>query len=189
MSICHRPARIGPRRAQRGSAYLLTLMAIVVLTIAGLSASLVTQTEQQLSANERTMQESFYAADSGMAVATAKGLWRNDTSPVSFLMNRRQRSGNLWVASRVTVSEMMQISEPVPCNLCEVNQGSSFYAINHAVTTFAERLTWHGEATPPSDAPVMGRRKLGKMIELQPWQSEGREGVFVIRDSDLEVEF
>lgn len=179
----------GPRRAQRGSAYLLTLMAIVVLTIAGLSASLITQTEQQLSANERTMQESFYAADSGMAVATAKGLWRNDTAPVTFLMNRRQRAGNLWVASRVTVSELAQISEPVPCNLCEINQGSGFYAINHAVTTFAERLTWHGDAAPPSDAPVMGRRKLGKMIELQPWQSEGKEGVFVIRDSDLEVKF
>lgn len=181
-----RPSRL---TAQSGSAYLLTLLAIVVLTIAGLSVSLVTQTEQQLSANERTMQESFYAADSGMAVATAKGMWRNDTTPLSFVMNRRQRDANLYVASRVTVSAMRQISEPQPCNLCEINQGSGFFAINHAVTAFAERLTWHGGATPPHDAPVMGRRKLGKMVELQPWQVEGTESVFVISDTDLKVEF
>ena len=189
MMIRHTAHRSLRLRAQRGSAYLLTLMAIVVLTIAGLSASLVTQTEQQLSANERTMQESFYAADSGMAVATANTLWRNDTTPVSFLMNRRQRAANLWVASRVRVSEMAQISEPVPCNLCEINQGSGFYAINHAVTAFAERLTWNGTATPPTDPPVLGRRKLGKMVELQPWQLAGSEGVFVISGSDLKVEF
>ena len=57
------------------------------------------------------------------------------------------------------------------------------------MTAFAERLTWQGTNTPPDDAPVMGRRKLGKMIELQPWQLEPREGVFVISGSDLKVEF
>ena len=184
---------LGARKVRRqgGSAYLLTLLALVVLTIAGLSVSLMTQTEQQLAANERTMQESFYAADSGMAVATAKGLWRNDTDPVSFLMNRRQRNvvNNLWVASRVRVSEMAQISDLVPCSLCQINQGSEFYAINHAVTAFAERIAWQGSEMPTTDAPVVGRRTLGKMIELQPWQNEPREGVFVIRGGDLKVQY
>lgn len=189
MTIHDPRSRTSRRAGQRGSAYLLTLLAIVVLTIAGLSASLITQTEQQLAANERTMLESFYAADSGMSVATAKELWRNDTAPVTFLMNRRQRDGGLWAASRVRVSEMAQISDPVPCNLCQINQGSEFFAINHAVTAFAERLTWQGGEAPPADAPVMGRRKLGKMVELQPWQQEPSEGVFVVRGNDLKVEF
>ena len=187
-----RPSRQrSPRRlGRRGTAYLLTLLALVVLTIAGLSVSLVTQTEQQLATNERTIQESFYAADSGLAVATAKGIWRNETNPVTFLMNRRQNATqSMWLASRVRVSEMAQVSDPVPCNLCQINQGSEFFAINHAVTAFAERLAWSGGPTPPDDVDVIGRRKLGKMIELQPWQNEPREGVFVIRGGDLKVEF
>ena len=77
--------------AQEGSAYLFTLLSLVVLTVVGLSVSFVTSTETVLAANERTIQESFYSADSGMALATAKGLWRNNQDPLTFVMNRRQR--------------------------------------------------------------------------------------------------
>lgn len=167
--------RVTVRRAarQRGSAYVFSLMALVVLTLVGLTVSFVTGTETQLSANERTMQESFYASDSGMALATAKGLWRNDQRTFTFVMNRRQRgTTDIWVANRVCVSALTPISSS-PCNLCEINQGPKFENVNHAVTAFAERVSWNAptEVMPPDDAEAVARRTTGKMVEFQPWQA------------------
>ncbi len=181
--------RTGER--QQGSAYLLTLMSLVVLTIVGLTVSFVTSTESQLSANERTMQESFYSSDSGMALSTAKGLWRNDQRTFTFVMNRRQRgNSDLWVANRVCVSTLQPISSQ-PCNLCEINQGAAFENVNHGVTAFAERVAWENatEAMPPADAEAVARRTTGKMVEFQPWDatigSGGSVGGGNVFDDDL----
>ena len=62
----HRPAV--------GSAYLVTLLALVVLTMLALSLSVVTQSEMLIGSNERTIQRVFYAADSGISIATANAL-------------------------------------------------------------------------------------------------------------------
>ena len=62
------------RPAERGSAYLVALLVLVLLTIIGLSLSLITQTEMQIGANERLIERSFYVADSGISLATARTL-------------------------------------------------------------------------------------------------------------------
>ena len=43
-------------RSEAGSAYVITLLALVVLTILALSLALVTQTEVQVGSNERTVE-------------------------------------------------------------------------------------------------------------------------------------
>lgn len=59
-----------PRSGERGSAYIVALMALLVLTLGGLSVALITQTEMQVGVNERLQVRDFYAAESGLAIAT-----------------------------------------------------------------------------------------------------------------------
>jgi hypothetical protein len=66
------PSRQQPERRERGSAYVITLMVILVLTFLGLTLSLVTTTEMQLGTNERIIQRTFYAADTGLNYGTAR---------------------------------------------------------------------------------------------------------------------
>ena len=65
-------------RSEAGSAYVITLLALVVLTILALSLALVTQTEVQVGSNERTVSRTFYSADSGLGVAVAEALLVNN---------------------------------------------------------------------------------------------------------------
>ena len=53
-------------RSQEGSAYLIALMALFLLTILGITVSLVTQTEILASSQERIIERTFYAAESGL---------------------------------------------------------------------------------------------------------------------------
>ena len=73
-------AVVRKRAHQQGSAYVITLLALVVLTILALSLTLVTQSEMQIGTNERIIQRIFYAADSGIAATTARALVTNDFS-------------------------------------------------------------------------------------------------------------
>ncbi len=57
--------------AQRGSVYIITLVVLLVLTILGLSIALMTQSGMQIGISERLSETMFYAAGSGIEVATA----------------------------------------------------------------------------------------------------------------------
>ena len=63
---------------ERGSAYLVTLLILVVLTLMGLSLALITGTESQIGFNERVMERTFYAGDAGIGVAAARVLVASD---------------------------------------------------------------------------------------------------------------
>ncbi len=59
-------ARHPVRRDQEGSAFVLALIVIMLLTILGLSVSVITETEMQLGSTEKTIDRQDYAAESGM---------------------------------------------------------------------------------------------------------------------------
>ncbi len=54
------------RQAERGSAFLLALIVIVLLTILGVSIVLVTETEMALGHTEKTVDRQTYAAETGL---------------------------------------------------------------------------------------------------------------------------
>ena len=53
---------------ERGSVFIVALLALVLLTAIGLSLALVTETEMLLGANEQVITETFYAAETGVSV-------------------------------------------------------------------------------------------------------------------------
>jgi hypothetical protein len=183
----HRATFRGGARAGRGSAYLFTLMVLVILTIAGLALSLITQTEQQLGANERSMLTTFYAADSGVAIGTARAVAINVHDPLTVITDRKL-VGTSQLANQILISPFQQIL-PMPCNYCEITQGFQYVNVNHAVNATSRRLAWGNEALPPADSRVLGRASVGSMIELSPWQANLEFAVREISDEDEKIRF
>jgi hypothetical protein len=167
-------------RSEAGSAYVITLLALVVLTILALSLALVTQTEVQVGSNERTVSRMFYSADSGLGVAVAEALLVNNnpdnpTLPGSrtVILNKVSvgagSSLSTNVADRVTISAFVPI-QYVRCDLCQSEEGKQkFWRVNHAVSATAERIAWTGSGAPPADATLLGQKTLSGMFQFEPW--------------------
>ena len=59
---------------QRGSVFIVALLALVLLTVIGLSLALVTETEMLLGGNEQVITETFYAGETGAAVSISQAM-------------------------------------------------------------------------------------------------------------------
>jgi type IV pilus assembly PilX-like protein len=143
------------RARQGGSAYIIALLVLVVLTALGLTLSLVTQTEMHIGANERVVQRHFYAADSGVASSTARALVINDYSEQIYTI---PGSGPLQLDSKVDVSPYYPILR-APCNLCEINDPGmygekQYFKVNHGLTS--------------TGGSKQGAQTVSAMVELQP---------------------
>jgi hypothetical protein len=155
------------RASEAGSAYLVAILALVVLTIVGLALALITQTEMQIGSNERSVERAFYAADSGIALATAKTL-----------VTRRPAWAELYklqepTGTGVPLEHLVEVSPFHPINygfsnLTSINgeaeTGSKvFYRVVHAVTSTAVRRF------PGSEVPL-AERQVTAMISFDPWE-------------------
>lgn len=161
-----------PRR-ERGSAYLIALLILVVLTLLGLSLALVSSTEQQVGFNERMIQRTFYAADAGVGLMAAKILVNNDFRAGTpddpdngeYPLNAGPGPLSNLVRNRVTLSPAIPLVE-APCTLCEINNAGSyrenaFVRINVAVTTLGERTSLDG-------SQVLATNVIAANLDIQP---------------------
>lgn len=157
-------------RAQEGSVYLISLVVILILTVMGLSVALVTQSEMQIGVNERLNETMFYAANSGIEVATAKALVLPDLRRMRLDQVVPSALPGLNVRNRVDVSPFRPILK-VACDLCQINEGGSYAKINHQVEATASRIGWQGAAeTVPANPTRLAQKRLEVMVSFQPWQ-------------------
>jgi hypothetical protein len=150
------------RGSQAGSAYIIALMVLVVLSIIGMALALITQTEMQVGANERILQRVFYAADSGLAASTARALVEAEYASRVYELPDADLPG---IPMNTEVSPFLPIMS-APCNLCEINEGGQygrepFHKINYGVTAEAVRHTGGGG---------QAMKVLSTLVEVQPWQ-------------------
>jgi Tfp pilus assembly protein PilX len=172
--------RIVPVRHPResGSAYVLTLLVLLVLTLLGLVLALITQSEVQVGANERMANRVFYAADMGIGEATTRLLFSTDNQARVYTI----KDPGLPTSIRVEVSPFHPIND-APCNLCEINQGNDFYKVTHVVNVVATRFGDSGGEI------VLAQKRLGVMIELDPIQ-QSTDTLRSIDDSGIqEIKF
>lgn len=171
----------GPSRRQAGSAYLTTLLALVVLTIMAMALVFVTGTEVRIATNEVSGNRNFYASDSGFAVAAAQALVSNSYKPNNLLFNQ-QTVGGITSADRVEGTALAPILV-VRCDLCPANDDGvpEFWKVNHATTATAQRVswngTWNGEGALPPAARLLGQKTLSVMYEFQPWPTPPVESI------------
>jgi hypothetical protein len=156
------PSRPRLRPEPDGSAYLVAILALALLTGVGLVTALIAQSEMLIGANERAVQGLFYAAESGLAASLARALANDDYTPA--VLDLPDRRGGA-VSHRVETSTFQMVLS-APCNLCEVGApdygASRFRRLAFAVTARARRDSvggglWSGAAAQST------------VIEVQPW--------------------
>ncbi len=166
-------------RTQSGSVYILALLVLLILTIVGLSLSLVTQSELQIGANERLSQIAFYNSTAGIDIGTAKALVMPDLR--SFELDLVEpmpdppapgQPPNLRIRHRLEVAPFLPILS-APCNLCSINEGAEFMKINHAVASTATRIAWIGAADSPPPTPTpLAQERVSVLVSFQPWRMD-----------------
>ena len=151
--------------SESGSAYLVAILALVVLTIAGLSLALITQTEMQIGANEKMIERAFYAAESGISIATANSLVaRGGAEGSQYILGDPEAVGRtLRLEHYVVTSPFFPISDSF-CPLSDIaNQGQyeqHWARVNHLVTSTSVRRV------PQSEIPL-AEKAVSAMVELQ----------------------
>lgn len=167
-------------RREAGSAYVVTLLALVVLTILALALAFVTGTEVQVATNERNLNRTFYGADAGIQVAAGQALVNGNYGPNLLIVNQTT-VGNAQAADRVDIAPMAPILL-VRCDWCPANEdGPEFWRVNHATTATAQRLawsgTWDGGGSIPAEAQLLGQKTISAMLEFQPWPTPPVESI------------
>lgn len=170
----HKPRNLRFSR-QAGSAYMLALLVLVVLTILGLSLATTTSLELEIGTAERAITRTFYGSDSGLQWALARALTKRDYQAQDlnlFSETRSQFGGSLSRGFDVEVSHMVPINLGT-CNLCCANENEEycqFRRVNHAVTSAATELSWAGtSADPTADARTQAQKTLTIMFEVEPF--------------------
>lgn len=161
------------RRHEGGAAFVIVLTVLVALTLIGLTLAFTTQTELQIGGAERATNRVFYAADTGISVASARALVAGAYAPVVFNLKDSLAGSPISNQNSVSVSAFYPINDQ-PCNLCQINNAgdyssSSYRKINHAVTVVATRLAGPAASTTPTT--TIAQKTLTTMMEFQPWQA------------------
>lgn len=165
-----------------GSAFLVALLGLLVLTAIGLTLGLVTQTESQLGDNERSAKRVFYAAESGFAPSISRAILAADYSPHLFTMPELEAPAGFAFRNDVDVSPFYPILA-VPCNLCQINNAGSYgekqyLEVTHAVTAQASRRTDVAILTGP-----LARKSVSVMVDIQPAEAPA-EAHFALLDPE-----
>lgn len=168
MKIRRGMPRIAPRPSERGSAYIVALLLLLLLTVIGLSLSLVTQNELQIGANEKMINRVFYAADSAVMESTSRALILGEFQAGSSFTSDVGSPANLGI--QVQRNSYTRLNSPY-CSLCEINQqpGEEPYrAITYYVDVTASRIgTTSGGTTVPQ-----AEKRLNAMIDIQPYKPQ-----------------
>ncbi len=169
MRPMHQASPVAAGRHQRGTAFILVLLALVVLTIFGVALTFITQAELQVGANERLANRAFYTADSGIGIMTARVLVKNDRSPQTLTTSSTVLGASSAVTDEVDSSAFMPILD-APCNLCQINNSTSYNSnykrVNNLVTSTGSRVGIAADGT----RSVLAQQVLSAMVDIQPTQ-------------------
>ena len=160
--------------SEQGSAFLLTLFVLVILTIIGISLLVVSETEALMGSQERTIERSFFAADAGFSVATGKVLHQIDYRSNFFLFRttRESTSGSasMLFKEQVSTPRVLPIAKQ-PCDWCEINGGSEFALMTNSVTSRSLRRAFAPGVTSDADSVPLSQSTVSGFLLLEPWHT------------------
>lgn len=153
--------RSAARRAERGSAYLFVLLALLVLTAIGLSLVVITQTEVQIGGAEKGAVRALLGADAGTRIQLALSRF-GATKPRVIELDQTDL-GATSVDDRDEVSPFYPIYSG-PCALCSVNMGEErYWAIDYVVNAESRRYDLSAGAET-----AQAIKRLSVMYFIQP---------------------
>jgi len=159
----------GLARGERGTAFVLVLLALVVLTIFGVALTFITQSELLVGANERMANRAFYAADSGPGIVTARWNVHHLRNPYTVNLDSATLSAATTLVDELSTSAFMPILD-APCNLCQINNATSynpsFRRVNSLVAATGSRVGIGAGGA----RDVLAQQILSTMVDIQPTQ-------------------
>lgn len=159
------------RRREGGSAYIVALLVLVLLTIFGMSLALITQTESQIGAAEKVATRTLFAADSGFGLAVARKQVTSAEAATTYDIHTRAAGGYMLAAvtERVALTPIVQVNLAL-CTLCSLNetqvQGNQYRRTNHVLNSTGEVRGASG-----ADVAISSSKLLSLMLEFQPAQA------------------
>lgn len=180
--------RTADRSPESGSAFIAALVGLVLLSLLGLTLAFLTGTEALLGNTERNLERVLYAADAGVGVATAKALVVPDNRPLRLEMPDPGPNPDVSIQNEVEVSPLKPLLV-TPCNLCQINQGSEYFRIDHAVSVRVERVAWNGTGPRPADPHTVARKRITAMIDFQPWRQSVEAFAQAVEADSSDIEF
>lgn len=159
-----RPGPTTVRRGESGSAYMIALLALVVVTIIGMSLVLVTGTEVQMGSTERRLTRTFYNADAGISIGLANLL--NNRSTQQIVATLANTPEDLPKVEEIDVGCMVPVARYY-CNLCSTNNGNNFYNMNYLVQSTATR---YGVVAGTTERHQLARQNVDANLQIEPTQ-------------------
>jgi hypothetical protein len=161
--------RANTRRADEGSAYIVALLCLFVLTILGLSLGVITQAEIVAGGQERLMERVFYSAEAGIGLSVGRAIGEGDFGSITHLRSRTElEQGQLMPMREQVRSSPFYCLGDSPCNLCSINQGRNYVRRNHVLSINAVR---YGGPEETIDSTV-ARKSLSTMVDVEPAERE-----------------
>jgi len=166
---------------ESGSAYLLSLLVLVMLSFIGAMVVSITQTEVQIGSNDRSVNRVFYAANSSTSLSVARAMVNADYDSKQYEISDPDGAA-LNIRHQIDDSPFLPILD-APCNLCQINDAGNYAEdayrkINYAVTTVATRIGGPQEV-------VLARNSQATMVEVQPWKSSVEALVIIDQPDEL----
>lgn len=148
--------------AENGSAYLFALLVLLVLTVIGLSLAIITQSEVQIGAAERTGVRVFYDSDAAIRVQVSSA-FTSAGEPREFQLHPATSVGSAAIASKIHASALLPLDSG-NCSLCNITTGTrKFWTIDHIVTGRTERTSTVG-----GDETLYAEKTITSMFAISP---------------------
>jgi hypothetical protein len=151
---------------QAGSAYLLALLVLAVLTGLGIALARVAQQERARATAFLARTQAMSAAESGVSVAEIR-LVESDVSDPLEVVFGLQPARSLVGGNRVVIESVAPVIA-VPCDLCEIGAGSRWFRVDYGLTSLGERRAWKS-GTSPLDGRLMAAFAVEVTLSVEPW--------------------
>lgn len=174
MKIMRNTFHSAPRH-ESGSAYVIALFVILLLTMLGLSLAFVTGTESLIGSTEEYVEQAFSAADAGIGIAAARILVDKECvdesgdplRDASFIMSTEP--GKLTQIETTLLHT--QTLSVVPCNLCEVGLEDGRPKYNRTqvlISSIGRRASLRTRGDQASTTHT--QRLVSTIIDIQPFE-------------------
>lgn len=155
------------QKLTRGSAFIMALIALAVLTVVGLSLSMITETESSLGEMEKTINEQFFANESGNTAQTSTLLATNGLEGINLVvesMGLSRSQANLKIGYDVVSSGLAPVdTDEMPYTKANEGRGDKLYAFYYHMKILARRTAWNKSAEVPSCDDI-NRAELGRAL-------------------------
>ncbi len=157
--------RAHERGHERGSAFIITLMVMIVLTVLGLSLVFITAGEQQVGANERLISRVFYAADSGIAIAAARLLVNNDSRATIVELPGDGGIASAQIRNEVELQPVVPLYD-LRCDLCATANGTGYN--DQLMSKASNAIRVQGRRVVGVSETIIARKNIEVMLEVTP---------------------